>query len=209
MIRKYAAAEARQKEEEAELHPMLTGDDIPFGARALERGIYVDDIWVSKPNTPNDSPHQPGTPDGSRPASPAPRVMGKPPANPAPALAFENTMTTPTQMVSFARPRSSPEMDMGLANYRHEPQRPGEIYGPAVTPNCSEYPGSRRRNDILSGNEKRASFHSRLFRASHLFDKNARTGPDGQGEQDLGSAGNDVGLRNPAEHHRPARLTSK
>ncbi|KAJ5599379.1 hypothetical protein N7450_000446 [Penicillium hetheringtonii] len=58
-MRRYAAAEARQKEEEAELFPMLTKDDIPFGARALERGIQIEGIWISNHNTPIQTPHPP------------------------------------------------------------------------------------------------------------------------------------------------------
>ena len=45
--------------------------DIPFGSRALESGIEIEGIWISKPNTPVPSPHQGATPAGSRPASPA------------------------------------------------------------------------------------------------------------------------------------------
>ncbi|KAI9928793.1 hypothetical protein ASPWEDRAFT_36579 [Aspergillus wentii DTO 134E9] len=72
MTRKHAAAEAYQKEEQdAELRPMLTvGSDIPFGARALERGVQVEGIWISSDNnTPLPTPQKPGTPIGTRPSS--------------------------------------------------------------------------------------------------------------------------------------------
>ncbi|GKZ33210.1 hypothetical protein AbraIFM66950_003002 [Aspergillus brasiliensis] len=42
--KKYATAEARQK---AEMQPMLAEpSEIPFGARALEKGIQVEGIWT-------------------------------------------------------------------------------------------------------------------------------------------------------------------
>ncbi|EQL29023.1 hypothetical protein BDFG_08286 [Blastomyces dermatitidis ATCC 26199] len=44
-------------------------DEIPFGSRAIERGIEVEGIWISNPNTPAGSPIWGPTPDPSRPAS--------------------------------------------------------------------------------------------------------------------------------------------
>lgn len=73
VIKKQAAAEANEKsEQEAELHPMLTNTSyIPFGARALERGIETEGIWVSNSNSPLPSPpHHPSTPIKSFPLSP-------------------------------------------------------------------------------------------------------------------------------------------
>jgi hypothetical protein len=55
MTRRYADAESRQKDQEAELYPMLLKDDVPFGAKALERGVQVEGIWVSRNNTPHSS----------------------------------------------------------------------------------------------------------------------------------------------------------
>ncbi|GFF39787.1 DNA repair protein rhp51 [Aspergillus udagawae] len=70
MTRKHAAAEAYQRiERGTELHPVSTGgSDIPFGARALEKGVQVDGIWISTSNT--SSPAQIATPNASRPATP-------------------------------------------------------------------------------------------------------------------------------------------
>ncbi|OJZ88127.1 hypothetical protein ASPFODRAFT_530361 [Aspergillus luchuensis CBS 106.47] len=70
---KYATAEARQK---AEMQPMLAEpSEIPFGARALEKGIQVEGIW-----TPDcRSARQSTTHSGSRPESiasaPKPTLM--------------------------------------------------------------------------------------------------------------------------------------
>ncbi|KAL3414818.1 DNA repair protein rhp51 [Aspergillus fumigatus] len=70
MTRKHAAAEAYQRiERGTELHPVSTGgSDIPFGARALEKGVQVDGIWISTSNT--SSPAQLATPNASRPTTP-------------------------------------------------------------------------------------------------------------------------------------------
>ncbi|GIJ83984.1 hypothetical protein Asppvi_002817 [Aspergillus pseudoviridinutans] len=70
MTRKHAAAEAYQRiERGTELRPVSTGgSDIPFGARALEKGVQVDGIWISTSNT--SSPAQLATPNASRPTTP-------------------------------------------------------------------------------------------------------------------------------------------
>jgi hypothetical protein len=70
MTRKHAAAEAYQRiERGTELRPVSTGgSDIPFGARALEKGVQVDGIWISTSNT--SSPAQLATPTASRPTTP-------------------------------------------------------------------------------------------------------------------------------------------
>lgn len=95
--KKHAEAEESERvEKEIELHPMLTDASyIPFGARALERGIQVEGIWVSNNNTPLQSPHQPGTPVVSRPPSPTLDSPLKPgPAN----------VTSNAQMPTVASP---------------------------------------------------------------------------------------------------------
>ncbi|KAJ6145125.1 hypothetical protein N7470_009020 [Penicillium chermesinum] len=55
-VRRYAVTEARQKEGEAELYLILTLDDVPFGARALKRGVHVEGIWVANFDSPSPSP---------------------------------------------------------------------------------------------------------------------------------------------------------
>ncbi|KKZ65623.1 hypothetical protein EMCG_08530 [[Emmonsia] crescens] len=44
-------------------------DDIPFGSRAIERGVKIEGIWISNHNTPAGSPIWGTTPDTSRPPS--------------------------------------------------------------------------------------------------------------------------------------------
>lgn len=77
MTRKHAAAEAYQRiERGTELRPVSTGgSDIPFGARALEKGVQVDGIWISTSNT--SSPAQLATPNASRPTTPVVKQVPK------------------------------------------------------------------------------------------------------------------------------------
>ncbi|PTU22532.1 hypothetical protein P175DRAFT_0499061 [Aspergillus ochraceoroseus IBT 24754] len=47
MIKRHAAEEAERRE--AEKYPILSeSSDIPFGAKALERGVHVEGIWTTK-----------------------------------------------------------------------------------------------------------------------------------------------------------------
>lgn len=71
-LRKYTAlakTKAAQKEEAIQRHPSVVrrkkGNDIPFGVRAIESGIEVDGVWISRSNTPaNSNPNSnPASPD--------------------------------------------------------------------------------------------------------------------------------------------------
>jgi hypothetical protein len=54
---------------DAEEHPMLLeANEVPFGARALERGVLVEGIWTPGRN----SPQEPSTPKRDASAEPAP-----------------------------------------------------------------------------------------------------------------------------------------
>lgn len=67
-LRKYTAlakTKAAQKEEDIQRQPSAVrrkknGNDIPFGIRAIESGIEVDGVWISRSNTPANS--TPGSP---------------------------------------------------------------------------------------------------------------------------------------------------
>lgn len=66
-LRKYTAlakTKAAQRENGLESAPSPTrrkkGNDIPFGVRAIESGIEVDGVWISRSNTPANS--TPGSP---------------------------------------------------------------------------------------------------------------------------------------------------
>ncbi|KAM5482393.1 hypothetical protein McanCB56680_003762 [Microsporum canis] len=69
-IKKIGAAEKLKKSREEETIGTKGLDLIPFGSRALESGIEIEGIWISKNNTPQASPIPPATPEGTRPASP-------------------------------------------------------------------------------------------------------------------------------------------
>lgn len=63
MLKKYAALEAQERMEGKILGKEDEGiDSIPFGARAIERGIQVDGIWISGQNTRSNSPIPSATP---------------------------------------------------------------------------------------------------------------------------------------------------
>lgn len=66
-LRKYAAVAEEEKKEQARHRQMSqrqrtigTGasDEIPFGVRALERGVEVEGVWISRPNTPEAASRQ-------------------------------------------------------------------------------------------------------------------------------------------------------
>ncbi|KAJ5489294.1 hypothetical protein N7539_004184 [Penicillium diatomitis] len=69
-IRRYTDAELRQRDREAELHPIFS-DNVPFGAKALEQRVHVEGIWVSPPSTPLTSALPSASPSIS-PPSPSP-----------------------------------------------------------------------------------------------------------------------------------------
>lgn len=49
-LRKIEAEASRQREQELMAHH--SSEEIPFGARALEQGLEVEGIWISRPGTP-------------------------------------------------------------------------------------------------------------------------------------------------------------
>ncbi|KAJ5379179.1 DNA recombination/repair protein RecA monomer-monomer interface [Penicillium cosmopolitanum] len=238
-MRRYAAIEARQKEEDAELFPMLKRDDIPFGARALERGIQIEGIWISNPNTPVQSPQLPGTPFETLPPSPAGRPFMLPsPSSTSSSIALDCVPTSQSLPTHRSSPPQSlrpvyqayhPEIDIVTANkYTYEPQRPGGIYSPVITSQIPESPSRhsrfQRRSEILPSvetsrfqrrtevppvipsSEKRASFHTRIKRASHIFEKSPSVGVTEHERTELGPTSNGSGSQ-PDESHRASRIT--
>lgn len=241
-MRRYVAIEARQKEEDAELFPMLKRDDIPFGARALERGIQIEGIWVSNPNTPVQSPQLPGTPFETLPPSPAARPFMLPsPSSTSSPIALDCNPTSQSLPTHRSSPPQSlrpvyqayrPEVDIVAANrYTYEPQRPGGIYSPVMTSQISEsssrHSRFQRRSEILPNveasrfqrrtevipvipsSERRASFHTRIKRASHhIFEKSPFVGITEHERTELGSTSNGSGSQ-PDESHRTSRIARK
>ncbi|CAI7576635.1 unnamed protein product [Penicillium manginii] len=237
-IQRYAVIEARQKEEDAELFPMLKRDDIPFGARALERGIQIEGIWVSNPNTPAQSPQLPGTPFEALPPSPTvrPSMLPSPSSTSSsialdcvvPNQSFPTYRPSPPQSLRPVYQAHHPGIDIVTATkYTYEPQRPGGIYSPVMTSQTPESPSRhsrfQRRSEILPSvetsrfqrrsevipiiptSEKRASFHTRIRRASHIFEKSPSVGVTEHERIELGSTSNGSGSQ-PDESHRTSRI---
>ncbi|OQE16522.1 hypothetical protein PENFLA_c027G04465 [Penicillium flavigenum] len=190
MMNKHAATESKEREEQAEVYPMLHKDDIPFGARALERGIGVEGIWISEPSTPMQSPCQPATPVPSRPVSPAPRSMHRAVDTLRSSVRSQRSMTSPKPMPPAARREVVSELDLASAGFTYENNRPGGIYSGAslpINPNAMRMSPAREESLIgmkdTTGNERRDSFHKRLFGKSSDPDtkdtKDYRVGLDG------------------------------
>lgn len=100
MLKKYAAVEAQERKDGKNIGEKERGEDnIPFGARAIERGVQVDGIWISNQNTPSNSPIRPGTPMGSRRASSISKISS------------QETLQPPPIMVTACDGNSSPSAD--------------------------------------------------------------------------------------------------
>lgn len=154
-IRKYAAIEARQKAEEAELYPMFKKDDIPFGARALERGVQVPGIWISSPDTPSPSPQASGTPNiGSR--SPTPALRSPSPV-PRPLSPVPRPLSpVPRPLSPVTRPLSpAPTPDPIHARpVNHSPSAPrnGPIFSHVAVPRYTRSPVMQSPRDVAKTN---------------------------------------------------------
>ncbi|EFE41360.1 hypothetical protein TRV_03926 [Trichophyton verrucosum HKI 0517] len=70
-IKKIGAAEKLKKAEEEATIGTKDLNLIPFGSRALESGIEIEGIWVSRTNTPLPSPIPAATPETTRPGTPS------------------------------------------------------------------------------------------------------------------------------------------
>ncbi|KAI2704792.1 hypothetical protein CBS147332_7446 [Penicillium roqueforti] len=180
---KHTATEAKEREEEAEVYPMLHKDDIPFGARALERGIGVEGIWVSDPNTPTQSPVP------SRPASPVPRSLYRTIDTPSSSVESHSSLINPKPMPLAARREVVPELNLASAGFTYENQRPSALYGRSSLLNLDSMRMSPAREESMIGmkdttvREKRASFHTRIFGTTSNPDtKDYRVGLDGADE---------------------------
>ncbi|KAJ5494414.1 hypothetical protein N7463_010501 [Penicillium fimorum] len=188
MTSKYAAAEAKEREDEPEVYPMLHKDDIPFGARALERGIEVEGIWVSDPNTPIQSPYQPATPVESRPVSPALRSLQSTVDPPRSSMASQRSMISPQPIPPAARRAVASELDLASAGFTYENHRPGALYSRASLPTPNAIRMSPALEETLIGMNdttggKRATLPIGLSRTTpHPDSKDYRVGLDGADE---------------------------
>lgn len=189
---------------------MLAHDDIPFGARALERGVQIEGIWISNHNTPVQTPRHPGTPIESRSPSPAPKSFPAHPVMKVASPVYEKIAITRASLPPFApAPMHSDAEALAGDNDTYERQRPGGMYSPMMASSFTIPPSTfHRHSDTVTTGDKRASFHTRVFRASQLSDTKSRTSPNDHDEAGLGSAGKDVGAR-PLDEQQASRVTSK
>ncbi|KAJ5348686.1 DNA recombination/repair protein RecA monomer-monomer interface [Penicillium brevicompactum] len=181
-MRRYAVTEAKEQEEEAEMDPMLHKDDIPFGARALERGIEIEGIWNSNSNTPIPSPRQPATPVGSRPASLALNSVAQNSEDSIVSVDSQGSMTSPKPVLPASRRAIASELDLASAGFVYEAQKPGSW---------------------------RVSFHSRAFPSRHHPEaKDYRSGLYGaQNESQYAAALKGIDSHSSPEHKRVSRFT--
>ncbi|KAJ5893962.1 hypothetical protein N7495_005653 [Penicillium taxi] len=199
--RRYTEIEAQQKLEEADMFPMLNMDDIPFGARALERGHHVDGVWVGTLNAPIVGPYQPDTICATRSFSSGPRPYTiRPPST----LQLESTPGS-SYVPSFDGPATTIENDViEAANHGNKYYTPGVSAhdGTSSVPTSSS--NFNRRSDSAPTNGKRTSL---LKRASHLFEhKKSISDVGGRVEMDLGADGcRDSGFHTPPEEIQTRR----
>ncbi|PYH88679.1 hypothetical protein BO71DRAFT_488571 [Aspergillus ellipticus CBS 707.79] len=196
-MKKYAAAEARQR---AEMQPMLSEtSEIPFGARALERGIQVEGIW-----TPDcRSARQSMVLSGSRPTS----IVSAP--IPVPSMAPGNIqgperVYQPASIPTILEPHSAckvPDIEHGRPEntYASRTNRSFQLDSRGRGHNeldCLANPDKRRsrgwfgarsswvkkpfegykKRPVLDG-RRRTSSESFRRRISKLIDENIRTNP--------------------------------
>lgn len=221
IISKYAATEAKEREEEAEVYPMLHKDDIPFGARALERGVEVEGIWISAPNTPTQSPCQPATPVPSQPASPPPRSFHSKVDTSKSSVGSQSPMSpmiSPKPMPLAGRREVVSELDLASTGFVYEKHRPAGSYSRAslpINPNSMRISPAREESLIglrdTPGREKRVSFHMRILGTpSNPDTKDHRVGLDGADEDvDYFPAMSESSSGLSSENKRSSRSMSK
>ncbi|KAJ5329387.1 hypothetical protein N7452_009777 [Penicillium brevicompactum] len=219
-MRRYAVTEAKEQEEEAEMDPMLNKDDIPFGARALERGIEIEGIWNSNSNTPIPSPRQPATPVGSRPTSLALNSVALNSEDSIVSVESQASMTSPKPVLPASRRAIVSELDLASAGFVYEGQKPGSWYSRASLPVSQKTRPksilmSPAREEALVGfkdhppKDRRVSFHSRAFPSRHHPEaKDYRSGLDGaQNESQYAAALKGIESHSSPEHKRVSRFT--
>ncbi|KAL9017061.1 MAG: hypothetical protein Q9185_005615 [Variospora sp. 1 TL-2023] len=114
-LRKYTAlakTRAAQKEEGLQQSPPVgrrqKGNDVPFGVRAIESGIEVDGVWISRSNTPANS--TPGSPNLSAKKDPAAQSQAA-----AAARAEFNRNSTVSNMSRLEIPQAAHDSAEALA----------------------------------------------------------------------------------------------
>ncbi|KAL9604523.1 MAG: hypothetical protein Q9219_000488 [cf. Caloplaca sp. 3 TL-2023] len=134
-LRKYTAlakTKAAQKEEALQRNPSAgrrkNGNDIPFGIRAIESGIEVDGVWISRSNTPANS--TPVSPTLS--ASKEPAIQAAPMSDRASTASNMSRLEIPQPAHGHQGPNarsSNPSYSRVSGNpFDRSPTRPGSSY---------------------------------------------------------------------------------
>lgn len=215
MTRRYADAESRQKDQEAELYPMLSRDDVPFGAKALERGVQIEGIWVSKNSTPHSGTLHPEIPMTDQTPSADLRKYPLPTPSPASLMAMESAKSAQNLLRADIPTTLSTEASLMTADqYGNSVHTPGEVYTPAMPFLAPSSPNifNRHIESFVAdkkNNQKRASFHSRIWHAGHVFDTKPVAGHHDRDELALAQPGNVPVTHSLDERRRTSRISSK
>ncbi|PYI12594.1 hypothetical protein BO78DRAFT_412795 [Aspergillus sclerotiicarbonarius CBS 121057] len=196
-IKKYATAEAQQR---AEMQPMLAEpSEIPFGARALEKGIQVEGIWTpdchsarqstahseSRPESIASAPKQISTmPPGDniqgpeRTYQPVSNSNLFDPRSPSKVLDVEHGRLND---IYVSRTTRSPQLDSrgnigGESFPDSEKHRSRGWFGARSSWVKKPFESSKRRS--THDGHRRTSSESFRRRISKLIDENIRTNPD-------------------------------
>ncbi|KAL8998027.1 MAG: hypothetical protein Q9169_002867 [Polycauliona sp. 2 TL-2023] len=170
-LRKYtrvAQRKAAQRENGLERAPSVgrrkKGNDIPFGVRAIESGIEVDGVWISRSNTPANS--LPGSP-----ALSATKDMPTP-VHPAPASDRASTVSSMSRLeipqAAYGVPRPSPARSSNSSYTRVS----GNPFDRSISSDRSPSRLSAY-NDYAASASHRPTYQPR--RASHLRYSNSHT----------------------------------
>ena len=174
--------------------------------------MQIEGIWISSHNTPSTSPSHPRTPTESLSSSPTPKSFILRPRNLALPVTPASATPSPTALPPYTRSPMQPETDVVAANkYRYESHSPGGIFPMAMTSTTPASPKkSNRRSGAFNGNEKRVSFHTRVWPTSPLLNpRGNKSGFSDQEELDPDSPGKELHPRTPTEQRRASRITSK
>ncbi|KAH6606376.1 hypothetical protein Trco_005529 [Trichoderma cornu-damae] len=134
--------------------------DIPFGVRAIQSGIQVEGIWISRPNTPNTSHATPSPTLIGDPVDPKGKGKGK--ARYVPAEVAEASMSSSSPQITPASGSSTPPRtdDLDLSDTRqpqhrqpmdaYTPKGSFEIHRKPIGRNMASRPSSANRTSMAS-----------------------------------------------------------
>ena len=123
------------------------GQEIPFGVRALERGIEVDDVWISRSNTPANS--VPGSPEIFANAKAAHRELSRDRTSSASNMSR-------IEMPQPIYPHPAVMMPSGSINRKRSPSSDPRV------------PGKTHKPPPISGQQRRGQTTYRPRRSSKL-----------------------------------------